>query len=158
MKNFLDRSITLRQIFRWLRWCFYLSIPIYLFLLVANAWINEGGELASRNSPYIEFIPQKCEEYERSNYPSWHEVRDSFLLRDKSIRLTLTNPIQDYGQLSPITCLGYTVIGQIHRKTHFTQEFQDASGRPVVTVRVEYHQSHPYPPVDLIEELKASRQ
>ena len=143
MKNFLDRSITLRQIFRWLRWCFYLSIPIYLFSLLENGLMNKRAGLVSRTSPYIEFIPQKCEEYERSNYPSWHNVRDAYLLRDKSTRLTLTNPIQDYGQLSPITCLGYTVVGQIHASNDFTQEFQDASGRPVVTVRVEYQQSHP---------------
>jgi hypothetical protein len=40
---------------------------------------------------------------------------------------------------------------------NFTQEFLDSNGNLVVTVRVEYHQTHPYPPTVLVQQMNESK-
>lgn len=164
MKKFLDISITLRQIFRWLHWCFYLLISIYIYLFISNEWQIKMGGANVLNSPYLEFIPEACKKPAGVTSAGYMNdtSTDSLLLRHRFKRVTLANPVQDFSSANSLTCLGYVVISGLHEQevgiANFTQQFQDAKGKPVVTVRVEYHQSHPYPPVDLIEELKARKQ
>lgn len=116
------------------------------------------------NSPYRDLIPAECR---NQRYPYGGGFRaeiptDNLLLRLRFNRTILSNPGKDYGGPSPLTCLGATVILGLHQLTvgqaDFTQQFQDKNGIPIVTVRVEYHQAHPFPSSDLIEELKESKE
>jgi hypothetical protein len=122
-----------------------------------------GGANPS-NSPYRNLIPAECrsQKYPFRNGFSAEVPTDNFLLRLRFQRTRLSNPSKDYGDPSPLTCLGSTVILGLHElvvgDADFTQQFQDKNGIPIVTVRVEYHQAHPFPPSDLIEKLRGSKE
>lgn len=163
MKSLLDRTITLRQLMICCIGTFALTMLVYIFLLLVTGWNMKMGGANYRNSPYVDLMPEGCKAaagITGAGYSNDYAI-DSLLLRQKVKRVVLSNPAQDFGGKSPLTCLGYTVMGGLHEReigtANFAQRFEDKEGRPIVTVRVEYHQAHPYPPIDLINELKASQ-
>jgi hypothetical protein len=163
MKNLLDKTVTLRQIFICCVSVFALAVPVYIFLFFQSGWRLKMGGAPAMTSPYYALIPDTCKKHlniVNMGYRSEIGI-DALLLRGRFKREILSDPFKNFGEPSSITCLGYSVIGALHEGeigvANFTQQFQDKAGNPIVTVRVEYHQAHPYPPTNLINELKASQ-
>lgn len=66
--------------------------------------------------------------------------------------LTPLVPVQHIG-----TCYGYAVITGLHsggRGSGFIDAYQDATGKPVVTVSVTYHQRYVRPTTETARETK----
>ncbi len=162
MQTFLDKTVTFRQIIRTIGYVFAVLFAIYSLLIFWNSWVMKMGGANPLNSPYRELISPECRNIKSPLLGSF-EIKsplDNLLLRRRFQRIILSNPYSDYGKASALTCLGGTIILGLHEEkmgdSNFTQEYQDLNGTPVVTISVTYHQSHPFPPIDLIKQLKDS--
>lgn len=146
MSRFLDKTFTVRQIWRWTRRAIYVAIPLYLVAIFLNAWILKMGGVGLSNSPFKDRIPDQCIRYAERSFgtPGGRTAVDNLLLRERLTR----GPIEGFVNGPDLTaeCLGYAVLGGLHGKTpgdaNFTEQRVDARGDPVITVRVEYNKPY----------------
>lgn len=146
MNNFLDKSITVRQIWRWTRRAIYIAIPLYVWAFLSSAWDLKMGGVNLNGSPVKDLIPKQCFGHvERSRgITVGRTARDSLLLRGRVWRFPLEPMINGSSQLPQ--CFGYAVLAGIHDRepgdANFTEQWLDDSGNSVVTISVEYNQPY----------------
>lgn len=143
MSAFMDKTISVRQMCRWIRRVIYLAIPLYVLAVLWNAWALKMGGVSLNDSPFKDRVPEICRGHAEKSFgtPADRTLLDEFLLRERLRRYDLDRLV---GSASPLfACVGYAVLGGIHAKTpgdaNFTEQFIDSTGKTVVTVRVEYH-------------------
>lgn len=146
MNNFLDKTISLRQMLKWTVGLFFLAMPLYVAAVFLNAWNLKMGGASLNHSPLKERIPEQCKAYaERSlGAPAGRTALDNFLLRGRLRRGSIEALV--HGPDLAAVCLGYAVLGGLHGNAagdaNFIQQWNDVDGKSVVTVRVEYHQPY----------------
>lgn len=146
MSSFLDKTLTVRQIWRWTRRAIYLAIPLYVLAVFLNAWELKTGGVSLNNSPFKDRIPGQCSGYVEHSFgnPVGRTAVDNFLVRERIRRYPLDQLVKNSSPLIP--CLGYAVLGGLHGTTpgdaNFTEQYVDAKGNPIVTVRVEYNKPY----------------
>lgn len=146
MSNFLDKTFTVRQVWRWTRRTIYVAIPVYVIVVFLYAWNMKVGGVSLNNSPFKDRIPEQCVGYAGRSLgtPSGRTLTDEFLLRARLRRGSIEGLVNG-PDLTP-ACLGYAVLGGLHDKTaggaNFTEQWLDAKGNPIVTVRVEYNKPY----------------
>jgi hypothetical protein len=146
MSNILDKTFTLRQVWRWTRRAIYVAIPVYIVAIFLHAWNMKIGGVSLNDSPFKDRIPAQCEGYAQKSLrtPANRTTADELLLRGRIRRYSLANLI---GSSSPLfSCLGYAVLGGAHDRTpgdaNFIEQYVDAQGDPFITVRVEYNKPY----------------
>jgi hypothetical protein len=146
VSSFLDRSITVRQIWRWTRRVVYIAIPLYIWAFLSSSWdLKMGGAIPSR-SPVKELFPAQCEGYiARSHgYGAGRITSDDLLLRGRIWRSSLEPQLNGSSQLPQ--CFGYAVLAGMHDRNpgdaNFTEQWLDESGDSVVTIHVEYNKPY----------------
>lgn len=154
---FLDKSFTLRQALRWLRYLAMLGLATYIALLFQNAWVIKMGGVGIGEMRYADF-PKECQQIVDIHRGSGSPMRGSIGSPD-SILNQLT--IQDRLIVRPTeslinspSCWGYAIRAGIDAKSQgesvasqgdfqvkFTKPDPMDSGKriTVATVRVEYH-------------------
>lgn len=146
MSNFLDKTFTVRQVWRWTRRAIYLAIPLYVVVFFLHAWDMKMGGVGLNNSPFKDRIPAQCDGYVQHSLgtPGGRTAADNLMLRERIRRYPLEPLIKSSSPLIP--CLGYAVLGGVHDKTpgdaNFTEQWLDSGGDPVVTIRVEYNKPY----------------
>lgn len=107
---------------------------------------SEDGGVSMSDSPFKDQVPEQCRGYAQKSFgtPAARTAMDSLLLRGRLQRYELNSVINNASPL--FSCLGYAVLGGLHARVpseaDFTEQFVDASGNPVVTVRVEYQKTY----------------
>lgn len=140
MKKFLDKTFTLRQILQVFWRVLFAFIPIYICLVFFFAW-KAQGDINYLGSPYSSYVPEQCRPF--TSVPGGSIGPKNYLLfKVRNFDTSLNVPQPALSTVSPLTCLGYTVLGGIKNtglsNANFTQNFKDSEGRPIVTVHVEY--------------------
>lgn len=148
MKNFLDKTLTVRQIWRWTRRMLYVLIPIYIGAFFVHEW---KLEMTTTPIAYKDQIPDYCKDFamRSSDRPggSWGTTNvDSFLLRGRVRRSEMKYLVN--GTSKAPACLGYAVLTGIRNDKYapdanFTEQWLDTQGDPVITVHVQYHKAYP---------------
>ena len=143
MSNFMDNTISKRQLWRWTRRLIYLVIPLYVLAFFWNAWALKMGGVSVSNSPFKDRVPEQCSAYAQRSHglPADRTAIDSLLLRGRLNRGSI-EPLVAGMDKTP-ACLGYAVLGGLHGKTagdaNFSEQWVDAHGDRVLTVSVVYH-------------------
>lgn len=146
MSTFMDKTFSVRQIWRWARRAIYLAIPLYVLAVFWNAWDLKMGGVSMNGSPFKDQVPEQCRGHAQKSFgtPAARTAMDSLLLRGRLRRYELDSVINNASPL--LSCLGYAVLGGVHAsvpsEADFTEQFVDASGNPFVTVRVEYQKTY----------------
>lgn len=142
-ESVLDRAFTIRQLLRGGRRVVYVIAPFYLALIFINAWNIKTGGVIPQTSPFRSRIPSECAGYiERSSgSPADRTLADELFLRGRVRRLPIDAALKPENSLFP--CLGFAVLGGLHDSTpgdaNFADEYVDKSGKPIVSVHVQYH-------------------
>lgn len=146
MSTFMDKTFSVREIWSWARRAIYLAIPLYVLAVFWNAWDLKMGGVSMSDSPFKDQVPEQCRGYAQKSFgtPAARTAMDSLLLRGRLQRYELNSVINNASPL--FSCLGYAVLGglpaRVPSEADFTEQFVDASGNPVVTVRVEYQKTY----------------
>jgi hypothetical protein len=145
-QGFWDKTITLRQIRRWLVVLSVLGLMLYVWQFFRLEWHSKMGGLPAQTSPYYAEIPDDCKKF--SNRHKWHtEPQDTLALRIRPIRLSQHYLQPQYGR---IRCLGQAVLTGLHMQdpldANFTDTYVDTNGKPIVRISVEYFQPYVYNP------------
>lgn len=147
MNRLLDKTISVRQIWRWTRRVIYVVIPIYLAAVFMHEW---GVKMTMTPIAYKNKIPQHCLAYMgySSGRFAGQTLMDSLLFRGRVIRgPTIDSIVNDHDQW--LACVGYRVIAGLNpsdsaRYASFSEEWLDSQGEPVVTIHVEYQKPYPF--------------
>lgn len=144
MSNILDKTFTVRQIWRWMRYAVYLTIPLYVGAVFLNAWDMKIRGVSLNNSSFKDSIPTQCSGYVEKSFgtPAGRTLIDEILLIERTRRYSLDQLISNSSPLIP--CLGYAVLGGLHggKDANFTDQYVDVDGTPIVTVRIEFHKKY----------------
>lgn len=146
MSSFLDRSFTVRQLWLWLRRAIYIAIPMYVVVFFLHAWNMKMGGVSLNSSPFKARIPDRCLAYAARSLstPAERTAIDNILLRGRITRGSITGFVD--GPDLTAECLGYAVLGGLHSRAagdaNFVEQRIDATGDPIVTVRVEYNKPY----------------
>lgn len=139
----LDKSFTVRQVFRLLLIFLVLLIPLYVLAYIGNAMHLKWDGVSLNGSPFENTMPEKCNGFiqKSSGTPAERTAIDSLLLRDRIRRYDLERILNNNSPL--VDCLGFAVLGGIHSKNpgaaNFTEHYLDEGGDLLVSIRVEYH-------------------
>lgn len=145
MNNFLDKTISVRKLWRWTRRVIYVAIPLYVLAVFWNAWNLRIGGVGLNDSPFKDQVPEQCRGYAQRSFgtPPDRTAVDNLLLRGRLARGSI-EALASGVDRTPV-CIGYAVLGGLHGKTrgdaNFIEQWVDVHGDPVVTVRVEYHKA-----------------
>ena len=148
MNNFLDKTISLRQMLKWTVGLFFLAMALYVAAVFLNAWNLKMGGGSLNHSPFKDQIPERCVGYAERSFgtPGGRTATDTLLLRGRLIRGSIEGFVS--GPDLTAACLGYAVLGGLHGKAegdaNFIEQRIDANGDPIVTVRVEYNKPYLY--------------
>ena len=156
MQNFLNRTISVRQIFRWARRCLYVMVLIYLFLWIQHDWNLKMGPTGHFNSPYRSLIPSEC----HRDALSFGDTRTPQTLREhiflepptEVISLSKSEEKLGYG-MRGIPCMGYNFLMVLHA-TNFkkVEKYVDDNGNLIGTITYEI--VRPYRPPVSRDEMK----
>lgn len=143
MNQFLDKTITLsvRQVWRWIRRTLYLLVPIYLVLVFLHSWDNKVGGFPLKASPYYLQVPPEC----RTSVMKATTVGSSGLLSKIPIfqpettvlSLPLTEEKLGYG-MKGLPCMGWDFLTSLHvHDMSRVQKFVDARGDLIAILTLE---------------------
>lgn len=141
MNNFLDKTFTVRQVWRWTRRAIYLAIPVYIGAVVAHSWNLKMGGVGYRDSPYYSSIPSEC----RGSAAFAGKTRgaqsglESYLLRPSTWVISLSESEKKLGfGMRGIPCMGYNFLMVLHGED-FKQiyKYVNEKGEVVATVTTE---------------------
>lgn len=141
MSNFLDKTFTVRQVWRWTRRTIYLAIPVYIGAVVVHAWNLKMGGIGFRASPYYSIIPSEC----RGSASTAGNTRgaqtglESYLLRPSTWVISLPESEKKLGfGMRGIPCMGYNFLMVLHGED-FKQvdKYVNEKGEVVATVTTE---------------------
>ena len=148
MSKFLDTAITVRQIYKYVRWLIYIALPVYTAAIFLNSLNLKTGGVILNNSPFVNQITLECRNYAEQSIGGYNgsgrTTLDNFLLRGRLRRGSIDSLVN--GPDLTKKCLGYSVLGGLHdttpRDANFTTEWLDEHGDPVVTVSVKYSKTY----------------
>lgn len=148
MNKLLDKSITVRQFFKYVRLLIYIAMPLYVAAFFLNSSSLKLGGVTLNNSPFISQIAPECLNYAGQSQGGYHgggrTILDNFLLRGRLSRGSIDSLIS--GPDLTKKCLGYSLLGGLHDATpgdaDFISQWLDEKGDPVVTVSVKYSKTY----------------
>lgn len=152
MNELLEKSITVRQFFKYGRWLVYLATPIYVIAFFINSSNLKTGGISLNGSPFLGQIAPECLKYAGQSQGGYsgggRTISDNFLLRGRISRGPITSLIN--GPNLATKCFGYALLGGLHDPTpgdaDFTEEWLDERGEKVITVSVRYNRTYTTPP------------
>jgi hypothetical protein len=157
MSNLLDRSFTVRQVWRWTRRTIYVAIPLYIVLFFLHAWNLKMGGIGFRASPYLSMIPQECRVSASiagttGSPQTWAE---QLLLKPSTRVYSLPASEEKLGfGMRGIPCRGYNFLMLLHgRDFEQVEKYVNESGEVVAVVTTEV--IRPYKPPISQSELRA---
>ncbi len=149
MSNVLDKTLTVRQIWRWTRRAMYLAIPVYIGAVIVHAWNLEMGGVGFRASPYYSIIPPECRgsaAFSGSTKGSKISL-DQYLLRPSTWVYSLPESERKLGfGMRGIPCMGYNFLMVLHGKDFkHVDKYVNEKGEVVATVTTEVFEPYRAP-------------
>lgn len=144
MNNFLDKTFTVRQVWRWTRRAIYLAIPVYIGAVVAHSWNLKMGGVGYRDSPYYSIIPSECRGSASSvgftGARSWVLTwRDQLLMKPSTWVYSLPESEKKLGfGMRGMPCMGYDFLMVLHGEDFkHVNKYVNEKGEVVATVTTE---------------------
>ena len=139
----LDKTITIsmRQVWRWTRWCLYLLFPFYLALIFMNSWDLKMGAVPLKASPYYLQVPVECRTsvMNATSGSVNGSISEAVLLKPKTQAFSLTSTESKLGfGMRGLPCMGWDFLTSLHTQNYVrVQKFFNADGDVVAVLTLE---------------------
>lgn len=141
MNSFLDKTFTVRQVWRWTRRAIYLAIPVYIGTVFVHDWSLKMGGVGFRGSPYYSIIPSECRGSAAFSgatraTQTWAEI---VLLKPSTWVYSLPESEKKLGfGMRGVPCMGYDFLMVLHGEDFkHVNKYVNEKGEVVATVTTE---------------------